>query len=92
MLGIFKMASKIVKYLNSYKAEIFLIPDWLILVLAEFFLNPDWMNLVLTEHFHIDRVFLVLIEFRALLARFKLYQADKLIRFTSNIIKLINNS
>ena len=59
------------KNLNSYKAEIslipdwlilflaefFLIPDWLILFLAEFFLNPDWMNLLLTDHFHIGRVF-----------------------------------
>ena len=75
MLSIFKIASKIVKDLNSFKAE--------------FFLNPDWMNLVLADRFHIDRVFLVLVAFRDLLAIFKLYQADKLVRFSSNIINLI---
>ena len=46
------------------------------LVLAEFFLNPDWKNLVLADLFHIGRIFLELAEFRALLVRFKLYQAD----------------
>ena len=78
MLSIFKMACKIVKHLNSYKAE--------------FCLNPDWMNLVLANLFHIGCVFLILAEFQALLARFKLYQEDKLIRFLYNIIKLINKS
>ena len=91
MLSIFKMASKVVKNVNSYKVEFLPNPDWMNLVLAEFFLNPDWMNLVLADLFHhIRRVFLVLDEFRVLLARFKLYQADKLMRFSSNIMKLIN--
>ena len=58
---------------------------------AEFFLNLDLLNLVLAELFHIGRVFLVLAESLALLARFKLCQAVKLIRFSSNIIKLIND-
>ena len=65
------------KNLNSNKAEVFL--------------NPDWRNLVLADLFRIGRVFFVLAEFRALLARFNLYQADKLIRFSSNISKLNNN-
>ena len=35
MLSTFKLASKIVKNLNLYNAEIFLNPDWLNLVLAD---------------------------------------------------------
>ena len=70
------MASKIVKNLNSCTAEVFL--------------NPDWMNLVLADLVYIGLVILVLTEFRALWIIYKLYQANKLISFWSNIIKLIN--
>ena len=59
--------------------------------MAEFFLNPVRLNLILADCFNTGRVFLVFAEFRDILARFKLYQIDKLIRFSYNIIKLINN-